>query len=66
MKRNVGSIDRGLRFGLGLLLVLLALSTVIGPWGYVGIVLIATSAWGFCPIYTMIDFESLRWGSRDR
>lgn len=66
MKRNIGSIDRWLRFGLGFLLVVLALSTVIGPWGYIGIVLIATSAWGLCPLYTMFDFETLRWGRRNR
>jgi hypothetical protein len=64
MTRNIGTVDRVLRVGFGRLLVGLALTAVIGPWGYLGIVLIATGASALCPLYTMLGLQSLRWGRR--
>jgi Protein of unknown function (DUF2892) len=58
MKTNVGGIDRILRIVLGLVLIGLTLSGSIGVWGWVGIVPLATAAFGFCPLYTVFGFSS--------
>jgi hypothetical protein len=51
MKTNEAGWDRTVRVVFGLALLAL---TVIGPqtpWGFVGIVLVTTGIWGFCPLY---------------
>jgi hypothetical protein len=58
MKSNVGGIDRILRIVLGLVLIGLAATGTIGVWGWVGVVPLATAAFGFCPLYTMLGFSS--------
>jgi hypothetical protein len=37
-KANVGTTDRALRIFAGLLLVLLSVLNVIGPWGWAGLI----------------------------
>ena len=60
---RVGSVDRAVRFILGIVLVGFALAcpwaAELGPevqWvsGVVGVVLIGTAAMRFCPLYRMI------------
>jgi hypothetical protein len=51
MKANVGGIDRILRIAVGALLIVLAALNVIGVWGYIGIVPLATGVFRFCPVY---------------
>lgn len=51
MKTNVGSLDRILRIVVGAALILLALTGVIGWWGYIGVVLVATGVIRVCPAY---------------
>lgn len=58
MSKNVGKIDRILRLVLGLVLIALVLSGTIGVWGWIGVVLVATSAFSFCPIYSLFKFHS--------
>ena len=58
MKANVGGIDRILRVVLGLVLITLAATGVIGVWGWIGIVPLATAAIGFCPLYPLLGFSS--------
>jgi hypothetical protein len=58
MKANVGTIDRVLRIGVGVLLVVLAAMGVVGAWGYIGIVAIATGAFRFCPAYRLFGFDT--------
>jgi hypothetical protein len=58
MKVNVGGIDRILRIVLGLALIALTLTGTIGAWGWIGVVLLATAAFGFCPLYTVPGFSS--------
>ncbi len=63
MKNNVGSIDRGVRIVVGLLLVgagvllsgILQILAVI-----VGVVLILTSFVGYCPIYGMLGMSTAK------
>jgi hypothetical protein len=58
MKVNVGGIDRVLRVVLGLVLIALTLTGTIGVWGWIGVVPLATAAFGFCPLYTLVGFSS--------
>ena len=58
MKSNVGGIDRVLRIVVGLALIALTLTGVIGVWGWIGLVPLATAAMGFCPLYTVLGFSS--------
>jgi hypothetical protein len=57
---NVGNIDRGIRILLGMVLIGLAISGTIGPWGYLGIVPLLTGAIAYCPLYRVIGFSSTR------
>ena len=51
MKANVGTVDRVLRIVVGLVLMGLTLAGSIGPWGWIGLVLLATGLFRFCPAY---------------
>lgn len=58
MKTNVGSIDRIARVVIGLLLIALAATGTIGAWGWIGVVPLATAAFSFCPLYTMLGLST--------
>jgi hypothetical protein len=51
MKANVGTIDRIARVTVGIALIALAATGVIGAWGYIGILPLVTAFAGFCPAY---------------
>ncbi|MDP2007691.1 MAG: DUF2892 domain-containing protein [Rubrivivax sp.] len=58
MKTNVGGIDRMLRAALGLVLIVLAATGTIGLWGWIGVVLVATAAISFCPLYPLLGINT--------
>ncbi len=58
MKANVGSIDRVLRLVLGLALIALAATGVVGAWGWLGVVPVATALFRFCPAYTLLGVNT--------
>ncbi|MFC3146045.1 DUF2892 domain-containing protein [Piscinibacterium candidicorallinum] len=58
MKANVGNIDRVLRFAVGLLLIALAATGVVGVWGWIGVVPLATALFRFCPAYTLLGINT--------
>ncbi|MGZ5818390.1 MAG: YgaP family membrane protein [Burkholderiaceae bacterium] len=51
MKTNVGSIDRVIRILVGLGLIAATLLGLIGVWGWLGIIPLATGVFRFCPAY---------------
>ncbi len=51
MKQNIGSIDRALRIVAGLALIGATLAGLIGPWGWLGVVFLATGLVRVCPAY---------------
>jgi hypothetical protein len=56
--KNEGTADRVIRVVIGLALLSL---TVIGPhtpWGYVGLVPLATGVFGFCPLYRLVGVNT--------
>lgn len=54
LTQNIGKIDRAIRFGLGLLLMILTLLGIVGSLGWLGGILFATSLVRFCPIYKIL------------
>ncbi|ACB32479.1 conserved hypothetical protein [Leptothrix cholodnii SP-6] len=58
MKINVGGIDRILRIIAGLALIALTLTGTIGVWGWIGVVPLATGLLKFCPVYSILGFNS--------
>ena len=58
MKCNVGGIDRILRIAVGALLVALAASNVVGWWGWLGVIPLATGLFRFCPAYPLLGINS--------
>lgn len=50
MKANIGTIDRGARIAVGLVLIILALTGSIGAWGWIGLVPLATGIFRVCPL----------------
>lgn len=69
MKANVGTIDRGLRFILGIVLIALpfvggmevfASSTATAVSVIVGAVMLLTSALKFCPLYRILGIQTCK------
>lgn len=57
MQRNVGNIDRVIRLVAGLVVILLGL--YFGSWwGLIGLVLLATAAIGWCPLYVPLGLST--------
>ncbi|MCJ7690647.1 MAG: DUF2892 domain-containing protein [Clostridiaceae bacterium] len=58
--KNVGSIDKVIRYIIGVALLSL-LFTVPGNlkfWGLIGLVPILTAAFSFCPLYTIFGIKT--------
>ncbi len=55
---NEHPIERALRVVLGLALISLAFVGPRTPWGFLGIVPIATGLLGSCPLYTMLGWNT--------
>lgn len=60
MNKNVGGIDRILRIVAGLALIGLTLTGVIGLWGWIGVVPLATAAIGWCPAYLPFGIKTCK------
>lgn len=60
MNKNVGIIDRTLRIVAGLALIALTATGTIGPWGWIGVVPLATGALGWCPAYTLFGLKTCK------
>jgi len=56
--KNVGDTDRALRVFAGVLLILLTLMHLIGSWGWIGLLPIATGLLRFCPAYTVLKLRT--------
>lgn len=58
MKANMGTLDRSVRIIVGLLLIGLTLGGVIGMWGWIGVMPLATGLFRFCPAYSLFGINS--------
>jgi len=55
---NEHPIERVLRVVLGLALISIALVGPKTPWGFLGIVPLATGLFGTCPLYTLLGWNT--------
>jgi len=51
MKKNVGTLDRAVRIVIGLALIALVFVGPKTPWGWIGLVPLATGIIRWCPAY---------------
>jgi hypothetical protein len=56
--KNEGTADRVIRVVIGLGLLSLTLVGPQTPWGYVGVIPLATGLFGFCPLYLIIGVNT--------
>jgi hypothetical protein len=60
MKKNMGKIDKMVRFVVGIVLISLVF---IGPqsvYGWIGIIPLATSLISFCPVYPLLGISTAK------
>jgi hypothetical protein len=59
---NESTLDRGIRLVAGLILLTLVFTTLTGIWQIVaavaGLILLATGAIGFCPLYELFGITT--------
>lgn len=60
MSRNMGGLDRGVRVVIGVGLIALALTGPQSPWGWIGLVPLATALIGWCPLYRVLGIRTCR------
>ena len=58
MTKNVGGIDRVIRIVGGLALAISAALGVLGPWAWLGLILLATGVFSFCLPYKLFGFNT--------
>jgi hypothetical protein len=60
MKANVGTIDKGLRIGAGLVLLGFAFLSEhpLHLWGVIGVVPLLTGLFGYCPLYGLLGLNT--------
>ncbi len=59
---NEATLDRGVRLAAGIILLVLVFTTLAGIWqigtAIVGLILLATGASGFCPLYALFGITT--------
>jgi len=58
MKANLGGVDRVLRILVGIVLISLAATNLVGWWGWLGVIPLATGLIRFCPLYTLLGINT--------
>ena len=58
LPRNEHTVERVLRVALGLGLLSIAFVGPKTPWGFIGVVPIATGLLGRCPLYTVLGIST--------
>lgn len=58
MGKNVGAVDRILRVIVGAVLIALVFVGPQTPWGWIGLIPIATALIGWCPAYRLLGIRT--------
>lgn len=58
LPRNENGIDRGARITLGLGLLAIVFVGPHTPWGWLGLIPLATGLLGSCPVYTLFGLST--------
>jgi hypothetical protein len=60
MTRNIGTVDRWLRAIIGIALIALVFYGPQTRWGWLGLIPLATSLVGWCPLYSALGMSTRR------
>jgi hypothetical protein len=60
MTVNMGSADRIIRAVVGIVLIALVFVGPQTPWGWIGIVPLATALMGNCPVYSIFGIKTCK------
>lgn len=58
MKMNVGGIDKSIRIIIGVALISLVFVGPQSPWGWIGLIPLATGLMGWCPLYPLLGLNT--------
>jgi hypothetical protein len=57
-KINEGTVDRAIRIALGITLIALVFIGPKTPWGWLGLLPLATGLIGWCPAYSVLGMST--------
>jgi hypothetical protein len=57
-KVNEGGLDRALRIAVGLGLIAIVFVGPQTPWGWLGLIPLATALMGWCPLYSLLGINT--------
>ena len=60
MNKNMGNLDRVLRAIVGVVLIFLVFVGPKTPWGWLGLIPLATAIVSFCPMYLPFKISTLK------
>jgi hypothetical protein len=60
MKKNVGNAERAIRIIVGLVVISLVFIGPQSPWGWLGLVPLATGLIGWCPPYSLLGINTCK------
>ena len=55
---NVGTVDSIIRAVVGIVLLSLVFVGPHTPWGWIGVIPLATAIFSFCPAYTLLGIRT--------
>lgn len=58
MGKNLGTLDRVLRIMVGIVLIALVFVGPQTPWGWIGVIPLATALIGWCPLYRLVGLRT--------
>ena len=60
MQKNVGQADKIFRIALGIILISQVFIGLKTPFGWIGVLLLATAMINFCPVYSLFGFKTIK------
>lgn len=60
MKKNVHNVERVIRVVIGLAIISLVFIGPQSPWGWLGLIPVATGLTGWCPPYAMLGISTCK------
>lgn len=60
MKKNLGGIDKIARIVIGAILIGMAITGMIGAWGWIGLLPLVTGLLNTCPAYRLLGISTCK------
>jgi len=58
MNQNIGNIDFAIRLVIGIALIALVFIGPQTPWGWIGVIPLATALIRWCPLYLLVNLNT--------